>query len=194
VNVPDENPSGLGTFELPLRLPGQYFDKETNLHYNYFRDYDAALGRYAESDPIGLYGGLNTYSYALDNPLSLTDPLGLAGGGAPPGTVGNPLPIRGWTQPKVAENLDAATKAINEAGKVSVPQEGAGLPLPGEYPGINIPWSLPPMRSYCKLCIPYNSVLLANSCRPYTPTAIVTAPGQAPACKCVEWGIRFVRP
>jgi carbamoyltransferase len=40
VNVPDENPSGFGVFDLPLRLPGQYFDKETNLHYNYFRDYD----------------------------------------------------------------------------------------------------------------------------------------------------------
>jgi RHS repeat-associated protein len=63
VNVPDENPGGLGAFELPLRLPGQYFDKETNLHYNYFRGYDPAIGRYSESDPIGLRGGLNTYVY-----------------------------------------------------------------------------------------------------------------------------------
>ena len=46
VNVPDENPSGLGAFNLPLRLPGQYFDKETNLHYNYHRDYDPQIGRY----------------------------------------------------------------------------------------------------------------------------------------------------
>src|SRR4030095_2024108 len=58
-NVADENPSGLGAFELPLRLPGQYFDRETNLHYNYFRDYDPGIGRYAESDPIGLVAGLN---------------------------------------------------------------------------------------------------------------------------------------
>ena len=77
VNVPDENPSGLGAFDLPLRLPGQYFDKETNLHYNYFRDYDAGIGRYIQSDPIGLEGGIGTYSYVLGDPLSLVDLLGL---------------------------------------------------------------------------------------------------------------------
>lgn len=77
VNVPDENPSGLGAFEFPLRFPGQYFDKETNLHYNYFRDYDPAIGRYAESDPIGLNGGLNTYAYVHGAPLVNVDPRGL---------------------------------------------------------------------------------------------------------------------
>jgi RHS repeat-associated protein len=77
VNVPDENPSGLGAFELPLRFAGQYFDQETNLHYNYFRDYDPALGRYVESDPIGLLGGLNTYAYVQGSPVKLTDRLGL---------------------------------------------------------------------------------------------------------------------
>ena len=77
VNVPDENPSGLGAFDLPLRLPGQYFDKETNLHYNYYRNYDASIGRYGESDPIGLKGGLNTYAYVESSPLLATDPFGL---------------------------------------------------------------------------------------------------------------------
>ncbi len=76
VNVPDENPSGLGAFDLPLRLPGQYFDKETNLHYNYFRDYDPSIGRYGQSDPIGLHGGLNTYLYVGGNPISFIDPAG----------------------------------------------------------------------------------------------------------------------
>jgi RHS repeat-associated protein len=75
-NPPDENPSALGTFEFPLRFPGQYADKETNLHYTYFRDYDAGVGRYVQSDPIGLMGGLNTYSYVGSNPLTYTDETG----------------------------------------------------------------------------------------------------------------------
>jgi RHS repeat-associated protein len=60
-----------------LRFPGQHLDEETGLHYNYFRDYDPVTGRYVESDPIGLDGGLNTYLYANGNPLRFTDPFGL---------------------------------------------------------------------------------------------------------------------
>jgi RHS repeat-associated protein len=78
-NPADENPSGLGAFDLPLRLPGQYFDKETGLHYNYFRDYDPSLGIYKQSDLIGLQGGLNTYAYVAANALTRADFLGLAG-------------------------------------------------------------------------------------------------------------------
>jgi len=61
----------------PLRFPGQYFDRETGLLYNYFRDYDPATGRYVQSDPIGLVAGLNTYLYASANPLAKIDPKGL---------------------------------------------------------------------------------------------------------------------
>jgi RHS repeat-associated protein len=66
-------------------LPGQYFDRETGTHYNYFRDYDPIIGRYIESDPIGLVGGINTYAYASD-PLAQIDPYGLMGTGS--GAVG----------------------------------------------------------------------------------------------------------
>lgn len=76
-NPPDENPSGLGIFDLPLRFAGQRYDAETGLHYNYFRDFDPSIGRYGESDPIGLPGGLNTFSYVDGNPLSFIDPSGL---------------------------------------------------------------------------------------------------------------------
>jgi RHS repeat-associated protein len=64
-------------FDLPLRLPGQRYDSETGLHYNYFRDYDPSIGRYEESDPIGLRAGLNTYAYVESSPVARTDAVGL---------------------------------------------------------------------------------------------------------------------
>jgi len=60
-----------------LRVQGQYLDRETGLHYNTFRYYDPASGCYTQMDPIGLLGGLNTYTYVVD-PLGWVDPLGLS--------------------------------------------------------------------------------------------------------------------
>jgi RHS repeat-associated protein len=65
-------------FDLPLRLPGQRYDKETGLHYNFYRDFEPSLGIYKESDLVGLTGGLNTYAYVAGDPLRYADIFGLA--------------------------------------------------------------------------------------------------------------------
>lgn len=75
-----------------LRFPGQYEDGETGMHQNYFRDYDPGTGRYIQSDPIGLLGAINYYSYAEGNPEKNSDPVGLE-------TCGS-----GWNEPIVPDN------------------------------------------------------------------------------------------
>jgi RHS repeat-associated protein len=61
---------------LNLRFPGQYFDPESGLAQNVYRDYEAASGRYIQSDPTGLKGGLGTFGYANQNPIQYIDPNG----------------------------------------------------------------------------------------------------------------------
>ncbi|MBA3623269.1 MAG: DUF2235 domain-containing protein [Methylibium sp.] len=64
-------------FEFNLRLPGQYEDAETGLHYNHHRYYDPQRGEYVTPDPLGTPDGPNRYSYVRYNPLKYVDPLGL---------------------------------------------------------------------------------------------------------------------
>jgi RHS repeat-associated protein len=75
--VPNQNPQGQGVFTYNPRFPGQYYQAETGLNYNYFRDYDMQSGRYIESDPIGLRAGVNTYVYGGGSPANNADPNGL---------------------------------------------------------------------------------------------------------------------
>jgi RHS repeat-associated protein len=65
------------TVENPFRFPGQYYDPETGLHYNYFRYYNPQTGRYITPDPIGLEGGINLFAYTDNNPSRFIDPSGL---------------------------------------------------------------------------------------------------------------------
>ncbi|MBF0523956.1 MAG: RHS repeat-associated core domain-containing protein [Deltaproteobacteria bacterium] len=74
---PFGNGAPTGTLTYNLRFPGQYFDSETGLYYNMARDYNPGLGRYVQSDPIGLRGGINTYTYVMNDPVNRIDALGL---------------------------------------------------------------------------------------------------------------------
>lgn len=77
VSQADEDPDGDGEkVSFNVRFPGQYFDSETGLHYNYYRYYDPSTGRYITSDPVGLLSEVNTYSYALGDPQNTIDPEG----------------------------------------------------------------------------------------------------------------------
>ncbi len=73
-----EATQSVATVDNNLRFSGQYFDEETNLHYNYFRYYDPKTGRYITSDRIGLGDGPNTYAYVGGNPLTYVDRNGLS--------------------------------------------------------------------------------------------------------------------
>ncbi len=78
-SVPNGDPGNTGSvFDFPLGLSLYYTDKETGQRYAQMRDcYDPVLGRFCQSDPIGLLGGINTFSYVRNDPLRYTDPLGL---------------------------------------------------------------------------------------------------------------------
>ena len=85
-------------------MPNQYADRETGLHYNFFRYYEPDAGRFVNQDPIGLAGGNNLYAFAL-NIQRWIDPLGLSS----VGEGNDPCP----GQPKTRMRHYTNTKGIN---------------------------------------------------------------------------------
>ena len=123
--MPNQNPSGLGTFIYNLRFPGQYYQAETGLFYNFSRTYDPQMSRYIESDPIGLAGGINTYAYTGANPISRVDRFGLAGG----------PPEAEETEEQREENESAlvAAEAARLQAEINSLDPGYGEALPPGY-------------------------------------------------------------
>jgi RHS repeat-associated protein len=77
-DTPNGDPGNTGTtFDFPMRFPGQYLDRETNLAYNFYRDYDPQIGKYIQSDPVGIRAGADTYTFVRNGPLSFADFFGL---------------------------------------------------------------------------------------------------------------------
>ncbi|GGO56370.1 putative T7SS-secreted protein [Streptomyces lasiicapitis] len=106
----------------PLRFPGQYFDPETGLHYNYFRHYDPETARYTSPDPLGLAPTPNPATY-VNNPHLWSDNLGLAPGSCPPegfesgAQLGETSKLGGWIPDTVPrETLDAIDDVKNYGG------------------------------------------------------------------------------
>jgi RHS repeat-associated protein len=106
---PNEDPDGDGKKTvIDLRFAGQLYDGESGLFYNWNRYYDLKVGRYISSDPVGLKGGLNTYSYVSNNPLRFVDPFGLTKwtGTAMAASIAAPIGMGGML-------IEVKTKCIN---------------------------------------------------------------------------------
>ena len=145
------------TFVVTNRFPGQTADVETGKYYNYFRDYDSSIGRYTESDPIGLRGGLNTFGYVGAKPTTKIDPDGLRQPQPEPDPkyppffpgLPNPIPIDlrsfCWLQCRAEAQLFCSTSVFvgiqvgrglcGAGGSVAGPVGSAGGMLVGGYLG-----------------------------------------------------------
>ena len=103
-----------------LRFPGQYADGESGFSDNYFRTYDPSVGRYTQSDPIGLAGGLNTYGYALNNPPGYSDSRGLSVALVERGVRGYVAVVRGAMALGGAVGTYAALQQMSPSNRAAV--------------------------------------------------------------------------
>jgi RHS repeat-associated protein len=130
-SVPNEDPNNTGNvFDFPLGLSGYYRDRETGTFYAKLRDaYDPVTGRFPESDPIGLRGGINTYAYVRSNPLGFIDPDGLIAW-----PVGVPFP-----RPAPPVPGPGGSSGGQPGGSGLPPELDPNQPRPPTFPEIRMP-------------------------------------------------------
>ena len=114
-----------GSFDNPLRAPGQYFDAETGLHYNRFRYYSPQLARYLSRDPLGFLAELNFYRYVANNPIHCTDPLGLRIQGRS-GSGGLSNSSASGSEPQASVAVSAVTVTVAPAPVLPLAAPGGG--------------------------------------------------------------------
>jgi RHS repeat-associated protein len=101
-----------------MGYPGQYYDPETGLHYNYFRYYNPQTGRYITPDPIGLEGGINLWPYVAGNPVNFIDPLGL--------DVHHIVPVSIWENLNLPKEVHSFFGGVEGSRGGGVRVEGSG--------------------------------------------------------------------
>ncbi|KRB08018.1 hypothetical protein ASD86_09475 [Lysobacter sp. Root690] len=128
-SLPSQDPDLDGqVFVFDLRFPGQQFDAISGTHYNIYRDYDPSTGRYLQSDPIGLQGGMNTYNYVSGSPMLWSDPLGLL--------QWNELPAR-----------EVRGAVVRGASSITFPGDGAAPYAKNSLARTIVDWSITPTCS-----------------------------------------------
>ena len=152
-----------------MRYAGMYYDAPTGLYLTLYRAYDPATARWMSRDPIEENGGINLYTYVNGNPISLVDPYGLA------------------AEFEIVRNV-APANLLNMLSNTptNAPQ------IPGEYVGVNFPWSMPNMIKVCDECQPEdpNTGSVCHS-TPQTPLPELTLPNHS-TCTCTKWHYQLV--
>lgn len=161
---PDQDADNDGvTFALDMRFPGQRWDENSGAFHNGYRDYDPAIGRYLQSDPIGLGDGPATYTYVGSGPLTGLDPLGLATMTMPAGAS----PMINWGQLRfVAGRLGGVGFAGWAGWEMGTLIDGAYTSVSGQPLGADIyDWTHPHQNASAS--VPDNSTDVRSRAVPY---------------------------